>query len=134
MQFPVQLTWIPVTCRLRKPRPHNETLDWPIIQISDWARVLLDKNPQYLLGGLHLNQAEGWRRMFANFWDSYRTIDPNHMAFEAALDLSCTIPYALHGDEGKGLRQKPFLVESFQPIIGFHGPSHTNESGLFNCT
>ena len=133
MQFPARLTWIQVTCRLRKPRPHNEILDWPIIQISDWVVALLERNPEYLLGGLQLHQAEGWRQMFASFWDLYRTIDDNHMVFEAGLDLTCTIPYALHGDEGKGLRQKAFLVESFQPIIGVHGPSHTNESGPFTC-
>ena len=66
--------------------------------------------------------------IFGNFWAVYQTIDEGHPVFSAGLDLGRVVPYALHGDEGKGLRGRPYLVESWQPIIGVAGPHHTNES------
>ena len=131
-QFPVEVTTVPVTVRLRKPKPHSEVLQWPIIRITDWARAILSRNPAYLLGGLRLEDGLGWQQQFSSFWSSYRSIDPAHPAYSEGLDLSRTIPYALHGDEGRGLRSKPFLVESFQPIIGKNGIFVTNESGYLS--
>ena len=128
-EYPVAVTTAPTTIRLRKPRPHDEVLQWPVIRISDWARVLLEKNPEYLLGGCKLEHELGWEMIFSSFWDNFRSINPGHPAYTSGLDLSRLIPYAIHGDEGRGLRGKPYLVESFQPIISKHGPFVTNESG-----
>ena len=130
VKFSVELTVVPVRIRLRKPKPHIEILDWPIIRPSDWARSLLKHNPEILLGG-HKLEDEGWKPILASFWQQYRAINPGHPAFATFtnLDLERVIPYAHHGDEGRGLRGKPFLVESIQPIIGFHGINSTNESG-----
>ena len=132
-QFPVALTMVPVTIRLRKPRPHNEVVEWPMIRISDWARAILSKNPSYLLGGFSLEDADGWQHQFATFWSCYESIDPTHEVFRTGLDLGRVIPFAHHGDEGRGLRAKPYLVESFQPIIGRNGMFSTHESGYLNC-
>ena len=129
VQYPVEIATVPVTIRLRKPEPHNEVLQWPIIRLSDWVRALLKCHPSYLLGGMELEDTLGWQHQFATFWETYRTIDPDHEVFSAGLELANVVPYALHGDEGKGLRGKPFLVESFQPVIGRHGMFVTNESG-----
>ena len=133
-QYPVPLATVPTTIRLRKPRPHDEVLQWPVIRISDWARVLLEKNPAYLLGGCKLEDELGWSMILSSFWEKYRSINPSHVAYTSGLELSRLIPYAIHGDEGRGLRGKPFLVESFQPIISKHGLFVTNESGQPACT
>ena len=134
-QYPVDIASVPVTIRLRKPRPHFEVVQWPMIRISDWARAILKHHPPYLLGGCKLEDEAGWEMQFASFWSSYRSIDPAHPAFEVFEEhmLSRVIPYAHHGDEGRGLRQKPFLVESFQPIISRAGMFVTNESGYLSC-
>ena len=129
VQYPVQVSAVAVTVRLRKPKPHNEVLQWPILRITDWARALLQQSPSHLLGGFRFEDSPGWQHQFASFWSVYQKIDPAHEVFSAGLDWGRTIPYALHGDEGKGLRSKAFLVESFQPVIGRHGLFHTNESG-----
>ena len=121
---------VPVTVRLRKPRPHNEKIEWPILAISDWAVALLEHSPEFLLGGLRLEDVDGWKMLLGNFWQTYRSIDSAHPTYTVeGVDPCTTIPYALHGDEGSGLRKIPFLVESWQPIIGVKGPFHTNESG-----
>ena len=122
---------VPVTIRLRRPRPHNDVVQWPIIRITDWAHVLLSRNPEFMLGGMRLHEdALGWQTMLSNFWQEYKCIDGSHPVFHLdGFDPAFSIPYALHGDEGAGLRKKPFLVESFQPIISVKGPFHTNESG-----
>ena len=129
LQYPVPLTWVPVTVKLRKPKPHNETLDWPILKLSDWVRVLVEHNPEHILGGMRLEEVDGWTMQFTSFWESYRSINAAHPVFLEGLDLGKCVPYALHGDEGRGLRFKPYLVESFQPCIGVRGLQYTNESG-----
>ena len=129
----MRLSTIPVTCKIRKPRPREVVFDWPFIRISDWAAVLLHKNPQYMLGGFKVEEDQGWRRLLSGFWDTYASIDDAHPVFSTNLDPSTIIPFALHGDEGRGLRFKPFLVESFQTVIGCYGPSRTNESGHLSC-
>ena len=61
-------------------------------------------------------------------FDNYRRVDEHHPVFTTGVELGRVVPYALHGDEGRGLRGKPYLVESWQPIIGVAGPDYTNES------
>ena len=130
-QYPVPLTTVPVSIRLRKPKPHSEVIDWPIIRISDWAQVLLQMNPKFLLGGHRMEDIDGWKMMLCTFWDMYRMIDEQHPMYCTSdhPPPSNTIPYCLRGDEGRGLRNKPFLVESFQAVIGLDGLFGTNESG-----
>ena len=128
-QYPVPLTWTDVTVRLRKPQPHHDVVKWPTIKLSDWARVLVECTPEFILGGLQLEDVDGWTSMFSSFWESYRSINGSHAVFSQGLDLGKCLPYAVHGDEGRGLRFKPYLVESWQPLIGVHGLSCTNESG-----
>ena len=60
LQYPVPLTWVSVTIRLRKPKPHHEVLDWPMIKLSDWVRVLVEHSPEYILGGMRLEDMDGW--------------------------------------------------------------------------
>ena len=128
--FPVLMSTTPVTIKLRKPRPHTTVVDWPIIKMTDWAQTLLQRTPQYMLGGMKLEQVDEWSRMFSMFWSFYRTIDPSHPIYNLPVpEHGKFLPYAIHGDEGRGLRNKAFLVESFQPLIGVWGPMKTNESG-----
>ena len=129
VKFPVKIAVVPVRIRLRKPKPHVETLDWPMIRPSDWVRSLINQNPPILLGG-HELEDERWKPMLASFWEQYRYINPQHPIYALPnIDRSTVLPYAHHGDEGRGLPGKPFLVESFQPIIGVNGINSTNESG-----
>ena len=130
MQFPVALEYVPVRVRFKKPLPRCETVEWPVVKMTAWISTLVKECSQYLLGGFPLEHADGWKMLFAGFWSQYRHINPNHAIYSTAMDRCCVVPYALHGDEGKGLRGKPYFVESWQLSIGVGGPFKTNESGL----
>ena len=130
MQFPISIETVPVRVRFKKPTPRTEMVDWPVIRMSSWICALTKECPEYLLGGLQLADVDGWKMLFSGFWNQYKLIDPAHPIFSANVDTASVVPYALHGDEGRGLRGKPYLVESWQPIIGVGGPFKTNESGL----
>ena len=130
VMFPALVSTVPVTIRIKKPTPGNQVVEWPVIKLSSWVAALAKgEASRYLLAGFRLEEVDQWKAIFASFWSTYATVDADHEMFSANLDPCFTIPYALHGDEGKGLRGKAFLVESWQTIIGVHGPSQTNESG-----
>ena len=95
----------------------------------DWARVLLRAHPEVLLGGCRINEVQKWKGIFREFWELYRGTNPDHVVFSSNLPLECCVPYFLHGDEGKTLRSRSMMIESFQPVISRNGPLTTNESG-----
>ena len=97
--------------------------------MEDWARVLLRQHPEVLLGGCKLNEVQKWKGVFRDFWELYRGANPDHAVFSSNLQLETCMPYFLHGDEGKTLRSRSMMIESFQPVISRKGPSSTNESG-----
>lgn len=84
-----------------------------------------------LLAGHELSDFVGWQQVFTTFWDSYRMVNPNHVIFQELGDfpIACAIPYFIHGDEGRGYCRRPFMVESWQPVISYKGLDKINESG-----
>ncbi|CAK9018769.1 unnamed protein product, partial [Durusdinium trenchii] len=50
------------------------------------------------------------------FWERYKGIDD-----VCPHDPELTIPFFLHGDEGRGQCHRPVLVLAAQPIIGWKG-------------
>lgn len=82
-----------------------------------------------LLGGHQVSDANAWQGMLKTFWDEYRLIDSQHPIFcEGNANYETCIPYMFHGDEGRGLGKRPFLVISWQPLISFRGPGYPNDS------
>ena len=128
VQYPVAVDSVTIHIKLRKPRPHSTVAQWPVVRMSTWAKALLKDNARYLLGGNNIEDVAACKMVYENFWESYRTVDEHHPVFATGVELGRVVPYALHGDEGRGLRGKPYLVESWQPIIGVAGPDYTNES------
>ena len=97
--------------------------------MASWVRALLDQSPGMLLAGHCLRDVTQWQAVFARFWDLYRCVNPNHCIYVDGLDTRNCIPYFMHGDEGRGYCRRPFMVESFQPVISRKGLEYTNESG-----
>ena len=83
-----------------------------------------------LLNGHHIAQSNLWKRDLTEFWDLYERVDADHPVFTEHADRSCTIPYFLHGDEGRGGSKSPILVLSFQGLFSHFGKSRLNESGF----
>lgn len=132
--FPVPIDAVLVRVCLRRPTLRRAKLWWPILRFSDWVRVLLERAPHILLAGHDLEESEKWKAVFREFWDNYQSVNPDHVIYTNGMDTSMCIPYFLHGDEGRSLRNRSFMIESFQPVISKRGPGFTNESGLLDCS
>ena len=114
-----------VQVKLRKPIRCLE-LWWPMIKMSEWCQYFIAKRPQLLLGGRTLD--EDWMGPIRSFWDDYRVFCPDHPVFSTAFDLGTCIPYYVHGDEGRGHLKRPYMVLSWQCVIGHLGPGVCNDS------
>ena len=118
----------PVHCRVRRLKPVRVCEAWwPTLSMHEWCSYVLEHYPRVLLAGHTLDHC-GWQRDFKNFWDLYKSIDPGHPVYESGHDTRYLIPYAFHGDEGRGRGKVPFLVFAMQPIISHRGMSHCNDS------
>ena len=127
---------VPIDCQLirvafRKPEYRTEEMWWPMLRMEGWVQCLLKRTPKVLLGGHSLQDSAGWKRTLSQFWAFFKLVNPGHCIFTDGNDYDVTtaIPFFLHGDEGRGYCRRPFMVESFQPVISAKGLEKTNESG-----
>ena len=74
-----------------------------------------------LLQGHHISEVHRWQQDLKEFWDLYEHVDPTHATFTESLDRKCTLPYFLHGDEGRGRTKLPVMVMSFQGLFSHFG-------------
>ena len=127
LAIPIELVFVEVTCRRRKPKVEDVKLQWPLLSMKSWATFLWKEHPKILLGG-HTRD-EDWSGVLTSFWNLWRVYSPQHQVFESGVPLERCIPFYTHGDEGQTLRKVPFLVESWQPAISWKGIDFTTMSG-----
>ena len=60
--------------------------------------------------------------MLGRFWERYKWVDDH----QPPAIPQRTIPYMLHGDEGRGLGKSPIWICSFQPVMGWNGADYVN--------
>lgn len=96
--------------------------------MKEWATHLLENYSRIFLGGWHIGQEEEWQHMLAGFWEKFKDIEPSHPVFASGYDTKFLIPYAFHGDEGRGYCHVPFMVVSWQPVISHRGMQECNDS------
>ena len=125
--LPLRLDAALITIKRRRPLGQYQAW-WPFLTMSTWAEYILTNYPKMLLGGSTLEKTSEWQKTFHYFWETYRGINPGHPIYQSVADWRFTIPYCFHGDEGRGLARDPFLVLSFQPMIGFKGMDSCNDS------
>ena len=130
--FTLQVEISNITISVRHTRSRKiMDIPWPTMTLTSWVRFVMQKQGgQILLSGHHISQVGLWKRALKQFWDLYQSVDPDHPTFIHALDRTCTLPYFLHGDEGRGRSKQPLLVVSFQGIFSHYGDNHLNESGF----
>ena len=131
--LPIPIDVCAVHIKRRKPI-RRFVVWWPMLKLSSWVHYFLKHKPQLILGSFHANDAKHWRELFKSFWEAYRLTNSDHPLFQTDFDVSCCVPYALHGDEGRGLAHKPYLVIAWQPIIGCDGMDVCNDSKYLSCT
>lgn len=129
----VKVTFITLTLKAKWPKIKPEKLPYPFVSLSSWARYMLEKEPRYFLGGCpYLSASDVYCETLKKFWTTYRGIDPNHPIFTDfnEADMAFTIPYAIHGDEGRGRNFIPTLVVvAYQMVIPGRGMEHTSTAG-----
>ena len=135
LSLPIPIDTCPVRALFRKPLRALQ-VDWPIIRLDSWANYILRYKPTLLLGGYVLEEVGAWTRMFTSFWEDFKVVNgAQHPCFADSLEweggLSRAVPYMVHGDEGRGLNRRPFLLISIQPIISHLGANVCNESTSF---
>ena len=104
-------------------------VNFPVLLPSSWAKAIFAKGGHLLLAGGSLDNPQRFRETFSLFWERYQLVRPEHHVFGQNFDRSFLIPYAIHGDEGRGKNRRPIMIESLQPIISWKGREHTNASG-----
>ena len=129
MEIDIEL--VPTTISLRKPKLRVIHVYWPVFTMRSWVEALSQAFPKFMFGGFELEDEQSWRSLFSWFWQVYQQIDGSHPVYSELgdVDRSLVIPIMLHGDEGRGLRSTPFMVESWQFVLSYLGPYTTNTSG-----
>lgn len=127
LAVPIELIFIRILCRKRKPKVKDFWIDFPTLSMKSWVRFLWANYPSFLLGGLNIH--DDWEAMHVRFWNNWRSIQPWHDVFQSGKPLGQCVPYFTHGDEGRTLRKTPFMVQSWQPAISWKGEGFTTMSG-----
>ena len=129
--LPVEIDVVKIRIRRRKPRVQDIDVWWPVLNVRSWVEVLLQQYPQFLLAGYKLADESSWRKVFEEFWENMKIVDPTHPALDQLedCDRGTSIPVFSHGDEGQSHRRSAFMVESWQPAVSYQGLSKTNMSG-----
>ena len=129
--LPIEVSYTTVPIRDLKKRCET-TAQWPILKLSSWAQYELQKGGEMFLAGNNILDEAAWRLELKTFWDRYENIDGSHPLF--GMDptaRSMTIPYLLHGDEGRGRGKIPILTISYQCLLSHYGSHRLNMSGSF---
>ena len=129
--FAVGLDTVLLHVRVYRPKVKTVQLRWPVFPMASWLEALNKECPQFLYAG-HCTLAPA-KAVFQDFWNTLQRVDPSHPVYSSGKDLSCCIPCHWHGDEGRGSRKQPFLVQGWQPVIPWQGLSKTNVSGCLDC-
>ena len=133
LSLPISISIVDVPIKDLKKR-RSRVVGWPVLRFSSWAQCALARGGQMLLAGHCLEDEQAWRAELQGFWAKYSCIDGGPPVFSSGIDLSCTIPYMVHGDEGRGRNKQPLLTISFQGILSHYGSHRLNMSGFSSCT
>lgn len=94
---------------------------FPYIPLSCWVKYLLETGrfAQQLCGCVDMGKM---RLVLLEYWRRFRALFPAHQLFERAdaglLDLSYTVPFHSHTDEGRSQKHDPLWIMSCHGAIG----------------
>lgn len=119
--LPVPLSAVMAPVRGKSRHKHIErTRPWPVLLLSDWVRTAFQEPFKgfYLLGGKKSDQLDEVKAMLSRFWSRYRVVDSD----VAPEHPEITIPFFIHGDEGRGqCKRAVLIVLAAQPVFGWGG-------------
>ena len=98
------------------------------MHLSSWAKIVLEQyGGFFFFGGMTLNNLPDVEAMLSGFWDKYQKAEG-----ESTEHPTRTIPYMLHGDEGRGRCKRPVLIVSFQGALGWKKDANLSMDDLLN--
>ena len=118
----------------KRGKPFRATMvQYPLLKASAWARASFAEGGHFFLGGRSLQEASAFGETLHEFWKRYKLIEPQLSFFEEEDEANwkTCIPYAIHGDEGRGKAKKPIMVLSIQPLITSFDMTSSNLKGCF---
>lgn len=136
LMLPVKMSSVVLRVMERRRKRREIKKAFPMIALKSWAECLLRHKPQILLGGHAITDVSKYEAMFRAFWTQYKTLDSYHPIYNhfPPDQWGRCIPFAVHGDEGRGKAKTPVLITSFQVVISEKGLDFTNISGKLGCT
>ena len=103
---------------------------FPLLKLSDWCQTIFSKGGHCLLGRQSLDHATQFANTLRLFWSRFKMVEPQLPFFsEPEHNWDFSIPFMLHGDEGRGSAKKPVMVLSAQPMITSPDMSTSNLKG-----
>ena len=128
--IPVKVTTVTAPVRLSKRGSSKKAkIQYPVLQLSDWCRCIFKLGGHFLMGGWNLDQADAFGETLQLFWRRFQCYHPDLPFYAESHDWKYCIPFALHGDEGRGAGKKPIMVISAQPMITLPDMSDANSGG-----
>ena len=119
--IPIKITKVPTPVKVNRLRKVFQK-PWPVLHLSEWVRACFELfGGCFLLGGFFLTDLGKVEDVLERFWQRYSKVANIEIPFPKR-----TIPWMLHGDEGRGQVKRPLLVISFQPVIGWAGEENLN--------
>ena len=114
LSLPVPISWIPLGTT-----PEDGT-EFPTIKVSDMVQHLCASGSlNKLFGG---EPEETIQMTLLEFWRRYSYEVPGHEVFTASsqgeITLQRSIPYMVHGDEGRCFKRKGIMLLTVQGVIG----------------
>lgn len=114
---------------------HNKRAEyvWPVLHLSSWLKTSFE-DPYggfFWLGGLRVqDELAEIKNSLKVFWEHYQHVDVGDGGGEPPQRPECTIPFFLHGDEGRGQVKRPILVISYQPLMSWGNIDNVNSSKI----
>lgn len=100
--------------------PQDELQKFPHIKFSSWLQYLTTKRiTRQLCGASSIHKM---KKMLKEFWERYKKINGDHEIFkmehDGLVDLTCTIPFFSHSDEGRSYKKEALWIFSVHGCVG----------------
>ena len=95
-------------------------LDVHYIHPKNLLKYLIEKHPVVIFGTADTRKAQ---ESVGAFWQGYSQFHDTHEAFSCGHPLHEILPFAVHGDEGRGKRRSQTTVFMLESVLGIKGHS-----------
>ena len=94
----------------------GSTLNHHYMAPQNLVKYLMKEHPVCIFGKENIDNAG---QVLTTFWEAYQLYHGSHMTFQHHTGrLDRVIPFAFHGDEGKGKRRSNTTLYSFESVLG----------------